>query len=437
MKNIRYYIFWVLDFFRGSPVRKHFIQIQTVYNDNNGTKDLQEDLLKSILEYAVKHTKYYANYNSESIKNFPVIDKSHIIANMESMFSYKYKNKKDRLRIMHTSGSTGTPFKIYQDPGKVLRNKADLIFYYKIGSYNVGDRYYYMRIWTERNKKSKIALFKENFRMIDTANLDEQAANAFIKNLTSDKKGKVLLGITSSFSALMEYSEMKKYRDWNIKAIFTQSEELPVKVKKKMQKIFNCTIMARYSNQENGMIGQQPSTGEDYFELNLGSYFIEFLKLDSDEPADEMEEARIVITDLFNKAVPMIRYDTGDVGIFSNIVSKTGKKQKILHSIQGRKTDYLYTNQMKKISPAHISPIIGNYDCIKQFQLIQNDYDKVTLKLVYRESIKKDEIEEQLTKSMKQIFGEETNLKIKNLENIPIEVSGKRKYIISRIEEKV
>lgn len=437
MKNIRYYIFWMLDFLRGSPIRKHFIEIQTVYNDNNATKDLQEKMLKNILEYAVKHTKYYASYSTESFNNFPVINKSHIIANMESMFSNEYKNKKDTLRTMLTSGSTGTPFKIYQNTDKVLRNKADLIFFYKIGNYNVGDKYYYMRIWTERNKKSKIALFKENFRMIDTANLDEQSANTFIKNLTSNKKRKVLLGITSSFTALMEYPEMRKNRDWNIKAIFTQSEELPMRVKKEMQAIFNCTIMARYSNQENGMIGQQPSTGEDYFELNLGSYFIEFLKLDSDEPAKEMEEARIVITDLFNKAVPMIRYDTGDVGMFSNIISKTGKKQKILHSIQGRKTDYLYTNQMKKISPAHISPIIGNYDCIKQFQLIQSDYDKVTLKLVYRESRNKDEVEEQLTKSMKQVFGEETNLKIKTLKNIPIELSGKRKYIISRIEGKV
>lgn len=434
MKNIRYYTFWALDFLKGSPIRKHYVEIQTVYNDEVGAVGLQQKLLFNILEYAVKHTEYYKNNRLGSIENFPVIDKTHILANMESMFSKEYKDKKDKLKIMRTSGSTGAPFKIYQNSNKVLRNKADMLFFYNLGGYNVGDRYYYMRIWTERNKKSKISLIKENYRMLNTADLDQQAANTFIKNLTADKKTKVIMGITSSFKALMEHPEMREDRDWNIKAIFTQSEELPSRVKKEMQDIFKCKVLARYSNQENGIIGQQPVTGEDYFELNNASYFIEFLKLDSNDPAEEMEEARIVVTDLFNKAIPMLRYDTGDVGMFSYIVTKTGRKQKVLHSIQGRKTDYLYTNQKKKISPAHIAPILGEYNCIKQFQLIQEDYDKVTLRLVCKEHDQKTEVEEEITKNMKEIFGTETKLKIQHFEKIPIEASGKRKYIISRIQ---
>ena len=53
----------------------------------------------------------------------------------------------------------------------------------------------------------------------------------------------------------------------------------------------------------------------DYFIINNASYHIKFLKLDSDENADIGELSRIVVTDLFNYATPMIRHDTGDLAI--------------------------------------------------------------------------------------------------------------------------
>lgn len=435
MKNIRYYAFWTLDFLKGSPFRKHYNEIQTIFNGDNVAEELQQKLLSNILEYAIKNTEYYSKHTPESVENFPVLTKFDITSNMDSIFSEEYKNKKESLRTMFTSGSTGTPFKIYQDPDKILRHKADLLFFYKIGGYSIGDRVYYMRVWTKLNKKSKMNLFKENYKMLDTSNLDKLGAKSFVEDMTSGRNKKVILAYTSSFVALMEFLETGNIVDWNIKTIFTQAEELPLKVKKEMQEMFKCPVIARYSNQENGILSQQPSSGENYYELNNASYFIEFLKLDSNEPANEMEEARIIVTDLFNKAVPMIRYDTGDVGMYSYVVSKTGFKQKVLHSIKGRMNDYMYTNEMKKISPAMISPLMLEHDCIKQYQLIQEDYDKVILKIVCHDNQGVTGIKKPITEGIKQIFGKDTDLIINTLENIPIEATGKRKFIISKIKE--
>lgn len=435
MKNIRYYAFWILDFLKGSPFRKHYKEIQKIFYGTNGAKELQQTLLSNILHYATLHTDYYKDVNPEVLNNFPVITKSDIITYMEAMFSKEYKTKREALKIMCTSGSSGTPFKIYQDANKVLRNKADLVFFYNIGGYYIGDRMYYMRIWTEMNKKSKIQLYRDNFRMLDASYLDILGSNKFIKTINSYKKEKVILGYASSFTALMNHLEYENIEDWKIKSIFTQAEELPIKVKRKMRDMFKCPVMSRYSNQENGIIAQQPRTGEDYFELNTGSYFVEFLKLNSDEPADEMEEARIVITDLFNRAIPMIRYDTEDIGIYSYITDKNGRKQKVLNKIIGRRSDYLYSNKKEKLAPQTFSVLMWKYNCIKQYQLIQEDYDIITLKLVYKENKRENNIEEQLIESIKQLFGDRTKINIQNVENIPIAASGKRKYIMSMIDE--
>lgn len=437
MKNIRYYVFWIVDFLKGSPIRNHYKEIQSIFNATDGAEELEKKLLSHILHYAVEHTAFYKGFNPKEITDFPVISKTDIIQNMDAMFSSEYKPIKEKLKTMSTSGSSGTPFKIYQDPGKVLRNKADLVFFYQIGGYDVGDRMYYMRIWTEINRKPKAKLFKENFRMLDTSNLDAVGASNFKNIMSSYKREKVLLAYASSFTALMNHLEKEEKRDWGVKSIFTQAEELPLKIKRKMELTFGCPVMSRYSNQENGMLGQQPSTGESYFRLNKGSYFIEFLKLDADVPAKEMEEARIVVTDLFNKAVPMIRYDTGDVGVYQYIEDASGKKHKVLALIKGRKNDYLYSNKKEKLAPQSFSVLMWKYNCIKQYQLIQYNYEEIALKIVYKEDFNGDEtkIESQLIHDIQQLFGPSTKIHIQKLKNIPIAESGKRKYIISKIDD--
>src|SRR5699024_6540231 len=132
--------------------------------------------------------------------------------------------------------------------------------------------------------------------------------------------------------------------------------------------------------------------------------------------------------------VPMIRYDTGDVGIYNYIQDKSGRKKKVLDKIIGRKNDYLYSNQQERLSPYTVINLMWAYTEIKQFQLVQEDFNKVTLKLVYRDGNRNLDLEKHLEKELLQIFGAETKLLVQNLENIPIEKTGKRKYIISKID---
>jgi len=89
----------------------------------------------------------------------------------------------------------------------VLRNTTDVLFLYNKGNYNIGDRMYHMRIWTDLNRKTKTTLLKENFRMFDTSNLDKLGAKNFIKTMTSDKGKKFILGFPSSFAGLMDHIE--------------------------------------------------------------------------------------------------------------------------------------------------------------------------------------------------------------------------------------
>ena len=105
------------------------------------------------------------------------------------------------------------------------------------------------------------------------------------------------------------------------------------------------------------------------FILNEANYFIEILK-ENDEPAEEGELGRIVVTDLYNYAMPMIRYDTGDVGSLK-YMEINGVKKKVITNFTGRKIDMVYDVSGRCLSPHKVSVTFWSFPELKQFQFIQ------------------------------------------------------------------
>lgn len=430
MKNIRYYLFWGIDLLTGSKKRKHYNEIKKTYHQKDDYQQIVEKRISDILSYAREKTLFYKKIKSNNIKDFPVINKQIVNADYDSFFSEEFVNQKKKLRMMTTSGSTGATFKIFQNPEKVLRNKMDILFFYSIAGYHIGDRMYSLRIWTNINRKSWWTLFRENFRMFDTSNLSKGGILQLEEIVKKDKNAVVLSGYASSFTELVYNMNAKSKEEgtkWNVKSVISMAEELLLHTKRELINIFKCPVVSRYSNQEMGMLAQQPASGEDYFLTNEASYHFEFLKLDSNKPAEEDELSRIVITDLFNKAVPLIRYETGDLCTYG---VKNGRKY--IKTIQGRANDLLKNNSGELLPPYLIIYTLWHFKNIVQFQLIQESSTFVRLRLVHKIE-NKEEIFKQIESKLTDVFGNQTTIKIEEVDEIPVEATGKRKFIISKI----
>ncbi|GIM48677.1 phenylacetate--CoA ligase family protein [Capnocytophaga stomatis] len=430
MKNIRYYLYWGMDYLTGGSKRKHYSEIAKIYNQEGDYEAIKTKRLNEILDYACKKTSFYKSFDPNNLKSFPIISKKDINENYDSFFSEDYIDKKDSLRVMTTSGSTGITFRIYQNPEKVLRNKMDILFFYHIANYDIGDRMYSLRIWTNINRKNWFSSFKENFRMYDTSSLSKEGILSLEKIMKQDKDIKVLSGYASSFAELVNNMDEKSRSEankWKVKSIISMAEELLLHTKRELIDIFKCPVVSRYSNQEMGMFAQQPATGEDYFLTNEASYNFEFLKLDSDEEAQEDELARIVITDLFNKAVPLIRYETGDLCTFG-----VKNNRKYIKTIQGRANDLLKNNNGGLLPPYVIIYVLWHFKNITQFQLIQENLHLVHLRLVHKFE-NKYETFKKIENMLLDVFGNQTTIKIEEVDEIPVEKTGKRKFIISKV----
>lgn len=415
--------FWIIDFLRGGKIHKHYKEIQESMKNND--KNIQLQKLERLLQHAKETTGYYKDINYKSVKDFPVVNKLIYKENFEKFQSSNYINKK--VHKMSTSGSTGTPFVVRQDLNKRYRTLADIIYYNKICGQKLGDKYIFFRVWTDKNRKSKLEQWKQNLVPIDILHLDNNSLEKIRNILKSDKTIHSTLAYASTYENLVNYlEECKDTKEmFHIKTMFSSSEVLDDKIKKKIKEIIGADVVDRYSNQENGIIAQSCKNGQE-FHINTASYFVELLNLENDEEAKDGELARIVITDLYNYAMPIIRYDTGDLAIKKES-SDCSWKTEVIKDIQGRQVDMIYDTKGNKLTPHTWSVYMWKFDKLKQYQFIQEDKNEYIMKINAKQGVY---TEEEIMKTLKSILGEDANIKIEFVDEIPVIASGKFKKTV-------
>ena len=207
--------------------------------------------------------------------------------------------------------------------------------------------------------------------------------------------------------------------DTNLKLISSSADALADSTKARLEKMFGCPVTNRYSNEECGILGNT-KTGTTEITLNTASYYFELLDLEKDEPVKPGEIGRIVVTDLFNRAMPLIRYDLGDLGISRD----DGKCIKSLVSLQGRMDDVLKSSDGIVISSVTLSTYMQEFQYVERYQLRKNKDGSLEMLIVS----KQNEFSE-IAKILQGIFGDKYNIYVKKVGEIPKEKTGKYKEI--------
>ena len=417
MINIRKKAFFLLDSIKGGAVKKHLEDIKKCDNDGEGMR--QKEYLDRLLRYACSEIPFYKDIDPSCITNFPVMNKSLYNENRSTVVNPKFDLSK--LHYTSTSGSSGVPFKTYQDGDKRKRNNADLTSLLGQYGFEIGEKYVFIRSWVSLYGLSKLKMLKQNFVAVDVNTFDDAHKEELRCMLHSDKKIKAIISYGSALEDFVNYLEEKKddLSDTNLKLISSSADALSDSVKHRLEKMFQCPVINRYSNEECGIMGHtKPNTTK--FSLNTASYYFELLDLEKDTPVKAGELGRIVVTDLFNHAMPLIRYDIGDLGISDD----DGDCIKSLTSLEGRMDDVLINSKGIVISSVTLSTYMQEFKTVEKYQLIQDEDGSLQMLVVS----KMDNFDE-LMCTLKSIFGEETTISVKKVTEIRKEKTGKYKEI--------
>jgi phenylacetate-CoA ligase len=158
-----------------------------------------------------------------------------------------------------------------------------------------------------------------------------------------------------------------------------------------LEKQFGVPIVNEYGASELDLIAFENPFGE--WQVNSETLFIEIL-----DPENNVlpygKEGRIVITSLFNKAHPFIRYDIGDIGILD---TKSSPKKPILKKLVGRTNDVAVLPSGKK-SPGLTfyyvtKSIIEDDGNVKEFVIKQTKIDTFDIEYVSETQLNLEQIE--------------------------------------------
>nr|WP_321222495.1 CoF synthetase [uncultured Psychroserpens sp.] len=428
LEDIRYYSFWILDLIKGGRIRAHYKNIKYILENYNSerSKIMRDKHLSNLLQHAVTNASFYKPYSGfNSISEFPVIDKLMLRNSLDDFIAKDYKNKKSF--EASTSGSTGTPFVVFQDKNKKNRNAADTIYFGEQTGFKIGHKLYYIRAWGDIVKKAKLTSLLQNIVSVNVKYLNAENNAKLIADIKKGRSNKAFLGYPSAFKEICKYLDSINSEpiEANISSMVSGAEYLSDSTIASVKKYFGFDILSRYSNTENGILSQQIKNGGSNFYINWASYYIEIFDLEEDVPCEYGKLGRVIVTDLFNYHMPLIRYDTGDLAIMvEDDNSKYGAPT--FSKVEGRRMDTIYDTKGNIMTTVVYE--LEYFPEFKQFQLIQDGQKEYRVKINIDGVFSK---EEQMKTLLKSYLGEDAIIVVEYVDEVPQLASGKRKFTIN------
>ena len=368
----------------------------------------------------------------DDIDKIPLTTKEDIQEHWAQMISRDYRQE-ELLKDM-TGGSTGSPLVFYYDKRRLDSRNAAMIRHDRWSGWDIGDKVGIL--WGATRDRRFYAAFKDRLRnlllqrhlLLDASSFDEALMAQFAKSL-AEYQPKIILAYAGMLAAFAEYVRDAGVVGVRPQAIIASAEVLSPENRRTIEETFQCPVLNRYGCREFSVIASE-CTQRTGMHVNAENLLVEVLPNGS---YGHQGEGEIVITDLKNYGMPLIRYRIKDVGAFLPGTCPCGRGLPLMTISGGRTTDFLRTTNGRRISGVVLATyVITNIPGIKQVQFVQDERRKTTIKLVKGRDWNDHSIEV-LRRRVYDYLGEEIKLEIVFQEIIPSETSGKYRFSISSV----
>jgi len=249
------------------------------------------------------------------------------------------------------------------------------------------------------------------------------------------KKGSfnIISTFPSIFKVLMGRIKREGGSGIHPRLIFSSAELLDEPTRRQIEEAFQAPVFNFYGMEEGGLIAWECPAHEG-FHLNIDTFAVEFVQ--NGKSVRPGERGRIIITGLCSYAMPLIRYDTEDVGILGTKRCLCGRGLPLLDNLEGRFDDILSLPDGRAFPPSGLTTIMRELKGIRQYRVIQEKINRLVVDLVLRESHPSD-IAQQVERDIKECFTEAVDVEIRIVKEIPFEGSGKFRSAISLVPPRI
>jgi len=399
--------------------------------------------LKKILKHAAENVPYYRNLFCEkglqvddirSRKDFeqiPILTKSTLQSESENLCA---EDRDKSLGLRNASGgSTGKPVQFFQDKDYWDRAYASQWLVESWWGIRPGDRT--ASLWgadrdiPEQSWRERLTSELEQRRMCNAFALSENGMERFAEMLMKWQPRHVT-GYASAleiFAKFLREKELLRIRPVAVKAT---ADVLDVERRKLIEEAFGCPVYNFYGSREiNNLAAECPARSG--LHINSLTRHIEIVD-DSGEAVPPGVPGRILLTDLTNYFMPLLRYEIEDVGSWSDKNCNCGRPFPLLAKIWGRSSDFIVTPEGKLIHSIFFTHLFYDMPDVALFQVNQKNIHSVDVYLVLRPGLT-EYPERLLDKRLQQAFGRQMRFAVQVVPKIDRPPSGKHRFTVSSV----
>ncbi len=374
---------------KGFPIKEAKAHLEIIQNKNDDDfKSYLETKKQDIITYHLKHNSFYKEFakstNTLDWNSIPVMTKQDLQQPLNSLLSDGFT--KNNIYIDKTSGASGTPFVFSKD--KFCHALTWSVIQDRFGWYDINfntsnqARFYGIPLDKKGYYIEKLKDLVSNRTRFNVFDLSDIAFNNWLK-VFKNKPLEYINGYTSPIVQFAKYLQRTNIVlntiCKSLRVCIVTSEMLFEADKQLMESQFGVPVVNEYGASELDLIAFQNQNSE--WQVNSETLFVEVL----DEQNNVLplgEEGRLVITSLYNKSQPFIRYDIGDIGVLSK---NSTLKKPILEKLVGRTNDIAILPSGKKAAGLTFyyitKSIIEDGGNVKEFVVEQVKPD--TFKIIY------------------------------------------------------
>ena len=454
MKGLRK--FWFKVYILFMPIHHWMIgrSVATYYDELNKSqwlpsskiKELQNKKLNLLVQHSYKHVPYYRekmdsmNLSPDDIQSIDDLHKLSLLSKKDVKENIYFdlmsdNHDKSKIQKITTSGSTGQPFTYYVDKQQLEFRWAATLRGMEMTNYKFGDKQ--ARLWHQTIGLSRIQIIKEYLdafftrrKFFPVFEIKQKNIDKMIKKL-SKYKPILIDGYAEAINLCARYISSKEKLSNKKMSVISSAQMLPQHSRELIENNLNCEVYDKYGSREFSGIAYECNKHFGHHVV-AENYIVEILK--DKKPAKENEVGEIVITDLNNYCMPLIRYRIGDLAkSLGTKACDCGRGLPLIGDIQGRVQSIIIGANGKYLPGTYFSHLFKDFEFIvQQYQVIQTKVDVIDIKIVKALRFEEN-LFNKLIDTISNTLGKQTKININFVKNIPLIKTGKQTTVLSKI----
>jgi len=409
-------------------------------------KRTQSDYLKVLLLHASRCIPYYrkvlrdvgvvveGRLDRSRFEQIPVMTKETMAQHWDELVSEDYRTRKWYFNA--SGGSTGEPLRLIQDDQYARWGNAASYYWYKdiLGIDEPAEKK--VIVWgSERDLlegrsgfKSRIANWLNNTVFLNAFSMTEDDMRRFVQTINTTRPG-LVRGYAGSLYELCRFAGRNNLKMHSPKAVVSSAELLTSEMRTTIEAVFSSKVFNFYGSREANNIAGECRSGL----MHIFSFhnFVEVLN-GQGQPAQDGEEGRVVVTNLHNLSMPLIRYQIGDTAVFASHPCSCGSALPVLERLSGRITDSFAKADGTVVHGEFFTHLFYFKDWVRAFQVIQETYKSIRIVVHPRGVI--NEVEKgEIDRDIRIVMGEDTRIEWEFRYGVADTQSGKHVYTKSLV----